>query len=125
MGLGLRKQRSGVIVNISSTTMYIGVPGFMHYVTSKAAVWGMTRVLARELAEYGVRVNSITPELTSSESVQEVMPTEALARQAQQRLIKREETADDLVGTLLYLCSDASAFVTGQSINVDGGAYLH
>src|SRR3712207_7595465 len=53
-----RRQRSGVIVNISSGTIYLGVPGYMHYVTSKAAVWGMTRVLARELGEYGVRVRS-------------------------------------------------------------------
>jgi 3-oxoacyl-[acyl-carrier protein] reductase len=121
----LRKQRSGVIVNISSGTIYTGVAGFMHYVTSKAAVWGMTRVLARELGDDGIRVNSITPGLTSSEAVREVHEPERLEASAQRRIFKREETGDDLIGTMLYLCSDASAFVTGQSMNVDGGAYMH
>jgi 3-oxoacyl-[acyl-carrier protein] reductase len=120
-----RQQRSGVIVNISSGTIYIGAPNFMHYVTSKAAVWGMTRVLARELGDYGVRVNSITPGLTSSEPAQEVYAPERLEASAQRRIFKREETGDDLVGTVLYLCSDLSAFVTGQSINVDGGSTFH
>lgn len=120
-----RRQRSGVIVNISSGTIYIGAPNFMHYVTSKAAVWGMTRVLARELGDFGIRVNSITPGLTSSEPAQEVYAPERLEASAQRRIFKREETGDDLVGTVLYLCSDLSAFVTGQCINVDGGASLH
>jgi 3-oxoacyl-[acyl-carrier protein] reductase len=120
-----RRQRSGVIVNISSGTIYIGAPNFMHYVTSKAAVWGMTRVLARELGDFGVRVNSITPGLTSSEPAQEVYAPERLEASAQRRIFKREETGDDLVGTVLYLCLDLSAFVTGQCINVDGGATLH
>jgi 3-oxoacyl-[acyl-carrier protein] reductase len=120
-----RRQRSGVIVNISSGTIYIGAPNFMHYVTSKAAVWGMTRVLARELGDFGIRVNSITPGLTSSEPAQEVYAPERLEASAQRRIFKREETGDDLVGTVLYLCSELSAFVTGQCINVDGGASLH
>jgi 3-oxoacyl-[acyl-carrier protein] reductase len=121
----LRKQRSGVIVNISSGTIYVGAPGFMHYVTSKAAVWGMTRVLARELGDDGIRVNSITPGLTSSEAALEVYGHERLEASAQRRIFKREETGEDLVGTVLFLCSDASAFITGQSFNVDGGANLH
>jgi len=120
-----RQQRSEVIVKISSGTIYEGAPVFMHYVTSKAAVWGMTRVLARELGDAGVRVNSITPGLTSSEAVQEVYAPDALDANAQRRIFKREESGDDLTGTVLFLCSDASAFITGQSINVDGGAYMH
>jgi 3-oxoacyl-[acyl-carrier protein] reductase len=120
-----RRQRSGIIVNISSGTIHIGAPGFMHYVTSKAAVWGMTRVLARELGEFGVRVNAITPGFTASEAVLEITPTERLDQNAQTRIFKRIATADDLIGTMLYLCSDASAFVTGQTVNVDGGAYMH
>jgi 3-oxoacyl-[acyl-carrier protein] reductase len=120
-----RRQHGGVIINISSGTIYEGAPVFMHYVTSKAAVWGMTRVLARELGDAGVRVNSITPGLTSSEAVQEGYTPDALEAYAQRRIFKREATRDDLTGTILFLCSDASAFVTGQSINVDGGVYLH
>jgi 3-oxoacyl-[acyl-carrier protein] reductase len=120
-----RRQHSGVIVNISSGTIFTGVPGFMHYVTSKAAVWGMTRALARELGDAGVRVNAITPGLTSSEVVQETWAPDELEAVAQLRIFKREETGDDLVGAVLFLCSDASAFITGQTLNVDGGANMH
>ena len=120
-----RQQRSGVIINISSGTIFSGTEGFAHYVTSKAAVWGLTRVLARELGEYGVRVNSITPGLTSSEMVQEVYPAEWLEARAQSRVFRREQQPEDLVGTVVFLCSDASAFITGQTFNVDGGAHFH
>ena len=120
-----RQQRSGVIINISSGTIFSGTDGFAHYVTSKAAVWGMARVLARELGPYGVRVNSITPGLTSSEMVQEIYPAEILADRAQSRIFKREQEPEDLVGTVVFLCSDASAFTTGQTFNVDGGAHFH
>jgi len=120
-----RRQHSGVIINISSGTIFSGAPGFMHYVTSKAAVWGMTRILARELGDAGVRVNTITPGLTSSEAVHEVYAPDALEANAQRRIFKRLETGADLIGTVLFLCSDASAFITGQTLNVDGGAHMH
>jgi 3-oxoacyl-[acyl-carrier protein] reductase len=120
-----RRQHSGAIVNISSGTIFTGVPGFMHYVTSKAAVWGMTRALARELGDAGVRVNAITPGLTSSEVVQKGYAPDEIEEGAQRRIFKREETGDDLVGAVLFLCSDASAFMTGQTLNVDGGANMH
>lgn len=121
----MRQQRSGVIINISSGTIFGGQTGFAHYVTSKAAVWGLARVLARELGEYGVRVNTITPGLTSSEVVREVYPAEALQLNAERRIFKREQLPEDLVGTVVFLCSDASAFITGQTFNVDGGVYFH
>jgi NAD(P)-dependent dehydrogenase (short-subunit alcohol dehydrogenase family) len=120
-----RQQRSGVIINISSGTIFSGTDGFAHYVTSKAAVWGLARVLARELGEYGVRVNAITPGLTSSEMVQEIYPPEMLEARAQSRIFRREQMPEDLVGTVVFLCSDASAFITGQTFNVDGGAHFH
>jgi 3-oxoacyl-[acyl-carrier protein] reductase len=120
-----RQQRSGVIVNISSGTIYNGSPGFMHYVSSKAAVWGMTHCLANELGEFGVRVNAITPGLTSSERVRERYDTSYLEARAQARRFKREQEPEDLVGTLVFLCSDASGFMTGQAVNVDGGANMH
>jgi 3-oxoacyl-[acyl-carrier protein] reductase len=121
----MRQQRSGVIINISSGTIFGGQTGFAHFVTRKAAVWGLARVLARELGEYGVRVNAITPGLTSSEAVREVYPAEALQLNAERRILKREQLPEDLVGTVVFLCSDASAFITGQTFNVDGGVYLH
>jgi 3-oxoacyl-[acyl-carrier protein] reductase len=120
-----RQQRSGVIINISSGTIFSGSEGFAHYVTSKAAVWGLARVMARELGEYGVRVNAITPGLTSSEMVQETYPAELLEARAQSRIFRREERPEDLVGTVVFLCTDASAFITGQTLNVDGGAHFH
>jgi 3-oxoacyl-[acyl-carrier protein] reductase len=120
-----RAQRSGVIINISSGTILGGTAGFAHYVTSKAAVWGLTRVLARELGPYGVRVNVITPGLTSSEAVLESYPAEYLQRSAAGRILQREERPQDLVGTVVFLASEASAFITGQTFNVDGGQHLH
>ena len=121
----MRAQGRGVIVNISSGTIFGGQTGFAHYVTSKAAVWGLARVLARERGEYGIRVNTITPGLTSSAAVQDAYPAAALSASAQMRILKREQQPDDLVGTVVFLCSDASAFITGQTFNVDGGVYLH
>jgi NAD(P)-dependent dehydrogenase (short-subunit alcohol dehydrogenase family) len=120
-----RQQQRGVIVNISSGTIFSGVAGMLPYVTSKAAIWGMTRALARELGESGVRVNAITPGLTSTDVMREVWSHAEREARAQDRIIKRQETGDDLIGTVLFLCSDASAFITGQTLNVDGGAYLH
>jgi 3-oxoacyl-[acyl-carrier protein] reductase len=121
----MRQQRSGVIINISSGTILGGQVGFAHYVTSKAAVWGMARVLARELGDFGIRVNTITPGLTSSQAVVDAYPSESLALNAERRILKREQMPEDLVGTVVFLCSDASAFITGQTFNVDGGVYLY
>ncbi len=120
-----RRQRSGAIVNISSGTVLSGSPGIMHYVASKAAVIGITRCLARELGDYGVRVNAVTPGLTSSEVVVEAVGQEEIRQRAASRIFQREEQPQDLVGAVLFLCSDDSAFVTGQIINVDGGANMH
>jgi 3-oxoacyl-[acyl-carrier protein] reductase len=121
----MRQQRSGTIINISSGTILGGTAGFAHYVTSKAAVWGLSRVMARELGDYGVRVNVITPGLTSSEAVLSSYPAERLQQSAEARILKREEQPADLVGTVVFLASDASAFITGQTFNVDGGQHLH
>ncbi|HLG73450.1 MAG TPA: glucose 1-dehydrogenase [Chloroflexota bacterium] len=120
-----KQQRGGVIVNISSGTIFSGSPGFMHYVSSKGAVWAMTRVLAKEMGEYGVRVNCITPGLTSSERAKAVYPEADMQSRAQDRRFKREQRPEDLVGTMIFLCSDASRFVTGQTLNVDGGTNMH
>lgn len=120
-----RQQRSGVIVNISSGTILSGTPGFMHYVSSKGAVWAMTRCLANELGDFGVRVNCITPGLTSSERAKDVYDPADFKARADARRFKREQEPEDLVGTMIFLCSDASRFVTGQTMNVDGGTNMH
>jgi 3-oxoacyl-[acyl-carrier protein] reductase len=120
-----KQQRGGVIVNISSGTILGGTAGFMHYVSSKGAVWAMTRCLANELGEYGVRVNCITPGLTSSERAKDVYDPADFKARADARRFKREQEPEDLVGTMVFLCSDASRFVTGQTMNVDGGTFMH
>ncbi|HEY2593830.1 MAG TPA: glucose 1-dehydrogenase [Chloroflexota bacterium] len=120
----MREQGGGSIINISSGTAWKGSAGFLHYVTSKAAVAGMTRALAREYGADGkIRVNCIAPGSTESETLP---PAGALERQRvfSQRIIQRPEVPEDLVGTAVFLASDASAFITGQAIHVDGGSVL-
>ena len=119
----MKKQRSGKIINISSTTALAGTPLFLHYVASKAALIGMTRALAREMGEYGICVNAIAPGLVQHEG--QTAPKEFTEFQLKARAIKRLETPEDLAGTLIYLASSDSDFVTGQTIVVDGGSILH
>lgn len=123
----MRAQRSGSIVNIASGTAFKGTPGMLHYVTSKGAVLAMTRSLARELGDDGIRVNTMAPGLTMSENVKgnPAWQGAVSANNVASRALKRESTPEDLVGTLLYLASDASAFVTGQVVVVDGGSVMH
>ena len=121
----MQQRKEGSIVNISSNMAFNGGLGMMHYVVSKAAVIGFSRVLAREIGGDNIRVNTLAPGSTMSEE----KPTdEALVnyeRTASTRILKRIEQPEDLVGTALYLLSDLSKFVTGQVILVNGGAVLH
>ena len=112
----------GKIVNIASGTVYYGPPGLGHYTASKAAVIALTRTLSRELGDRNIQVNAINPGLTESDSIRGNPQFEqARGPTIASRAIRREMTPADLVGTLLYLCSSASDFVTGQALNVDGG----
>jgi NAD(P)-dependent dehydrogenase (short-subunit alcohol dehydrogenase family) len=123
---GMIARRRGKIVNIASGTVFKGFVNMMHYVTSKGAVVAMTRCLARELGPHGICVNAIAPGLTMSEAVA-VNPEwsgQANAGTIASRAIQREQAPADLVGTLVYLCSDDSNFVTGQTIAVDGGSVM-
>lgn len=111
----------GRIINISSSTVPVGLPLLMHYVTSKAAVVGMTRCMATELGERGITCNAILPGMTESE-VEYVGRTDAsFSAVLNMQKLKRIEQADDLVGMALFLASPASGFMTGQSLLVDGG----
>ena len=117
-------QRRGSIVNVSSGTVHMGVTGLLHYVTSKSALIGMTRSLARELGPRGVRVNALTPGLIGTEASAGILgglDGEVTAAIVGSQAMARLEQPDDLVGTVVFLASDASSFMTGQTINVDGG----
>jgi NAD(P)-dependent dehydrogenase (short-subunit alcohol dehydrogenase family) len=119
----MRAQKYGKIVNIASGTLFKGSPGMMHYVSSKGAVVAMTRVMARELGADGICVNALAPGFTESDHAME--HAKRSGPTVQSRCFKRPETPEDLVGTLIYLCSADSDFVTGQTILVDGGSVLH
>ncbi|HXG50727.1 MAG TPA: 3-oxoacyl-ACP reductase family protein [candidate division Zixibacteria bacterium] len=118
----MKQQRSGKIINISSSTVFAGTPLFLHYVTSKAALVGMTRSLAREVGRYGICVNAIAPGLVEHEG--QNAPREFTEFQLKARCLKRLQTPDDLLGALVYLASSDSDFVTGQTLVVDGGSVL-
>jgi NAD(P)-dependent dehydrogenase (short-subunit alcohol dehydrogenase family) len=120
------KQRGyGKIINISTGMTQRGVPGMLHYVASKGAVLSMTRCLAREVGQYGIRVNTLAPGLTLSDTVLAMQPefveTVRIPNQ-RARAIQRDELPEDLVGTVIFLASAASDFITGQTIFVDGGS---
>ena len=121
----MQKRKQGSVVNISSNMAFNGGLTMMHYVTSKAAVVGFSRVLARELGADNIRVNTLAPGSTMSEEKATDQALKNYERSASTRILKRIEEPEDLVGTALYLLSDLSRFVTGQTILVNGGAVLH
>jgi NAD(P)-dependent dehydrogenase (short-subunit alcohol dehydrogenase family) len=122
----MRDQRRGSIINISSGTAIKGSPGLLHYVASKGAVISITRAAARELGEYGIRVNCIAPGLTMSDGVRNNKSWDDAARAANvaSRSLKRDAEPVDLVGAVIFLASSDSAFVTGQTLAVDGGSVM-
>jgi 3-oxoacyl-[acyl-carrier protein] reductase len=117
----MRAQGSGKIVNVSSMTVPTAPPGFAHYVASKAAIVGLTRALARELGDAGVCVNTLTPDYIAFDRDYDNRQPDMAPALTAQRCLKRDATAGDLVGTLLYLLGRGSDFVTGQNIWVNGG----
>jgi NAD(P)-dependent dehydrogenase (short-subunit alcohol dehydrogenase family) len=119
----MKEQGKGKIINISSGTFYMGSPLFLHYVTSKGGIIGLTRALAREVGDAGISVNAVAPGLTVSETVKSSLmyPEGALKMVAAGRCFKRDETPEDLIGVVVFLASDDSDFITGQTLVVDGG----
>jgi len=118
----MRRAGWGRIINISSSTVPLGLPMFTHYVTSKAAIIGMTRAMATELGPHGVTVNCILPGLTETEVANPGRSDAMRAKVIDMQCVKRLEVPEDLVGMLLFLASPASAFITGQSLAVEGGS---
>ena len=120
----MRSQNSGSIVNISSVVAVAGQPGYLHYVATKGAVLAMTKGLAKECGSVGVRVNVIAPGFVITDATKN-RPLEWQQSFLKARAISREQRPDDLVGTALYLLSDLSSFVSGQTIVVDGGHIMY
>jgi 3-oxoacyl-[acyl-carrier protein] reductase len=120
----MRAQGSGSIINISSGTALNGSPTRIHYVTSKAGILGFTRCLAREVGGAGIRVNALAPGSTLSE--ENPSPEVVAFRRAavKERALARVQYPQDLVGAVLFLASDESSFITGQTLVVDGGGVM-
>jgi 3-oxoacyl-[acyl-carrier protein] reductase len=121
----MKRQRSGKIINIASGTFFSGSGNMPHYTTAKGGVVALTRVMARQLGDWSINVNCMTPGSTMSE---DSVTEEVLKRRQEsmdKRSFKRVETPDDIVGTALFLASSDSDFVTGQLLVVEGGGIMH
>ena len=122
----MQKQKSGSIVNISSGRFWHGTPNRLHYSTSKAGVIGLTRSLAREIGPDNIRVNAITPGFTLSDT--QISSSGEYAQNnapPSDRCIQRHQYPEDLCGAVMFLLSPGANFISGQTINVDGGQQMH
>ena len=124
----MRAQQWGRMINISSVTFWKGHAGLAHYVAAKGGIIGFTRTVAREVGHEGITVNAVTPGAILTETEFELfgdIEAETHATLMQAQSIPRRGQAADLVGVCIFLASDDSAFITGQTINVDGGWMMH
>jgi pyridoxal 4-dehydrogenase len=121
----MRERGYGRIVNVSSSTFFIGYPGLSAYVASKGGIIGFTRALASEAGPHGITVNAVTPGLIATEGVlggeeaglfDEIVPQQAVPRRGE---------PEDIAECIAYLAGPAAGFITGQTINVDGGHRYH
>ncbi len=120
----MRDQHHGRIVNIASAVFFSGSPKWAHYVSSKGGVIGLTRALAKEIGVHGITVNAVAPGFTMTEASRALIE-DAERYGVERGAIKRAEEPGDVLGTVVFLASDASEFLTGQTIVVDGGRQLH
>ncbi|MDA8407131.1 MAG: 3-oxoacyl-ACP reductase FabG [Deltaproteobacteria bacterium] len=119
----MKSQGKGKIINLTSEVFFTGSHGFVHYVTSKGGVVGLTRALAVELGLYGICVNAVAPGYTDTEASRTI--ADVGKYDTSKTPLKRLETPEDLVGVVAFLASDDSNFITGQTILVDGGRAMH
>lgn len=120
----MKENGGGKIINVSSNTPYKGVPNFLHYVSSKAAIIGMTRSIATEVGQHNIQVNTLCPDLIPDADILAKQGSVADERIVAARCLKRTQKPQDMVGAALFLLGDGSDFVTGQSLLVNGGAFF-
>lgn len=120
----LTRSSSASIVNQGSVGAFLATAAFLPYVTSKNAIFGITKTLARELGDRGIRVNCIAPGPVATEKLKAAITAEVIDGLVANQCIKRIQDPSDLVGPLLFLLSDHSRFITGQTLVVDGGSVL-
>ena len=121
----MKEKGYGKIVNISSTVAFIGPPLLLHYVASKGAVVAMTKALAKELGEYGIRATALAPGMTFTEATEHILPDPIMGDMfMEMQCLKEKMQPEHVVPALLFLCSPESDFVVGQNWVVDGGMAL-
>jgi len=121
----MKAKESGRVINIGSSVAFMSHFGFTHYLTSKAAIIGLTRSMAGELGEFGITVNNLCPGTIMTEARRVYTTDEAAMEKAQVQLIKRPPVSEDITGMVVYLASDESSMMTGQTVVIDGGVVLH
>ena len=123
----LRASGHGRVINISSVTFWAGSDRLAHYVASKGGVIGFTRAVSREVGSEGITVNAVTPGAIQTDSEVAMFPDQAgiAAEMARLQAIPRRGRPEDIVGAVVFLASDAASFITGQTINIDGGWAHH
>ena len=121
----MKEQGGGKIINIGSDTVWMGTPGFAHYVTSKAAILGFTRALANELGPHGITTVYVTPTLLDTEGTRAAFPQAHFDYVLSHTPIGQFEKPEDINGLIVFLCSDESKFVNGAAINIGGGISMH
>ena len=117
----MREARWGRIVNVTSGTVKTGPPNYLHYVTSKAAMIGMTRSMARELGAWNITVNTFWPGVTKTEVERPSVPEHMFAEFVKQQVVKRSTRLEDMARPMMFLCSDEASYITGQIMEADGG----
>ena len=119
----MKQKGKGKIINISSETFFTGSHGFVHYVSSKGAIIGLTRALAVELGPHNININALAPGFTDTEASRTI--ADVAKYDVSRTPIKRLEQPNDLMGALVFFASDESDFITGQTLLVDGGRAMH
>ena len=119
----MKERGKGKIINLASEVFFTGSQGFVHYVSSKGGVIGLTRALAIELGPYGICVNAVAPGYTDTEASRTI--ADVSKYDTSRTPLKRLERPEDVVGIVAFLASDESDFITGQTVLVDGGRAMH